>query len=183
MSHQVPRTSQLRRLPLPSTDPPFDDELGLLPRPVRRRHSYLVRSGHAPASSSSEAAPSAAPSGQPARRGNHTSQPVAALPDPRRWCARVTQALVEAAFGNRPLQQLLGWTSTEVYRVLTTIVSRGTRAAPVAAPTVRSIRVCQVSPGVVEAAAVLQARNRVRALALRLEAAGGRWVCTAFELV
>ncbi|WP_420813899.1 Rv3235 family protein [Phytoactinopolyspora endophytica] len=105
------------------------------------------------------------------------------LPDPRRWCARLAQAAVESIQGRRPLQQLLRWTTEEVYDWLAGQAAARRDVPPGPRPSIRSVRVCEVNTHVFEAAAVLQMGERTRALALRCEARRGRWVCTVFDLI
>jgi Family of unknown function (DUF6459) len=97
----------------------------------------------------------------------------------------MAQAMVEVFLGARPATQLRRWTSDAVYgqirrrgqlnRVAESH-SRRTRAASRVA--VRSVRVCEVADGVVEAAAVVDDAVRVRVMALRFERAEGAWRCT-----
>lgn len=179
----------LRRLPLPTIDPPYDDELGVLRTPPQAR---LRQPGTSAPIQGTLTLPIEGERLTPAAQAvaspsagivRPLPSPATALPDPRRWCARVAQALVEILYGKRPVQQLLNWTSRSVYHLLASHVAASARATPVAAPSVRSVRLCEVNGEVVEACAVLQAGARARALAFRLEADGTRWVCTALELV
>lgn len=113
------------------------------------------------------------------------------LPDARRWAAHVGQALVEVMHGARPPAQVLRWTSPEVYTV---VARRGALAARRAGHNlrqgegitrsvrVRTARVCHPRDDVAEACLVVLDRQRVRALALRLEGRDGRWVVTALEV-
>ncbi|WP_157987437.1 Rv3235 family protein [Jiangella endophytica] len=104
------------------------------------------------------------------------------LPDPRRWTARLAQSALECLHGRRPVQQLVRWTAEPVYREL----NRQAVAqddAPTVRPRIRSLRVCRVSASVAEASVVVQLGPVVRAVAVRLEADDGRWLCTAFEVV
>ena len=48
------------------------------------------------------------------------------LPDPRPWAARFVQALVEIQSGDRPLSQLLRWTTAEVYALTAKQVAQRT---------------------------------------------------------
>lgn len=113
----------------------------------------------------------------------------ASLPDPRPWAARFAQALVEVLAGQRPLGQLVRWTSGEVYESLATRVVAPWPAAPSPSvrrpaerPVVRSVRVDQPADGVAEVSAVVRGEGRARAVALRLEGLDGRWQCTALQL-
>jgi Family of unknown function (DUF6459) len=105
------------------------------------------------------------------------------LPDPEVWSRRMAQAVAEVLCGVRPVAQLARWTSRDVYESLRRRGSRtATRAVPDRRAVVRSVRVGLPTPGVVEACAVVVARGRVQAVALRLEGADGRWRMTALEL-
>ncbi|WP_166356217.1 Rv3235 family protein [Phytoactinopolyspora limicola] len=179
-----------RRLQPPSTEPPYDDEAGTVPathprlRPVGTIRtaqeslplSVRPRQSLTRAAPASRTTPSLVPGPTPSRRGT-------GLAEPRRWCSRIAQALAEVLYGRRPLHQLSQWVSDDVQFALTRRVAAQRRTVPGPAPSVRTIRVCTVNPQVVEASVVLQVGSRVRALALRLDAAGDQWVCTALELV
>jgi hypothetical protein len=109
------------------------------------------------------------------------------LPPPAPWVARLAPAIMEVIAGERPASQLQRWTTREIHETLT---RRGAaalrhpagrdRAAP--CRTVRSVRICPVAPGVVEASAVVIGAERARAIALRLETIRGRWLVTACEV-
>lgn len=106
------------------------------------------------------------------------------LPDPRRWTARLAQSALECLHGRRPVQQLIRWTAEPVYRDLSrTVAAQEEAPVPAARPRIRSLRVCRVTASVAEASVVVQVGPAVRAVAVRLEADDGRWLCTAFEVV
>jgi len=48
---------------------------------------------------------------------------------------------------------------------------------------VRRVQVCDVLNGVAEIAVVMSRREKVWALALRMELVGGRWLCCHLEVV
>ena len=107
-----------------------------------------------------------------------------------RWVHRFVQATVEIVGGDRPVSQLLRWTSGQVYADLhrrAVLVGRagghqpGTRAVQPVRPQVVSVHACFVSPRVAEATARVRYGPRSRALALRFERRGDRWICTAAE--
>jgi hypothetical protein len=116
-----------------------------------------------------------------------TPTPRAELPDPRRWTARLVQASVEARQGDRPMAQLLRWTTREVYDRLTREASATqaslTRRRGTVRPIVRSLHLDEPADGVVEACAVVDDGDRSRAVALRLEGLDGRWLCTALTVL
>lgn len=162
----------LRVLPRPPLDPPYDDEVeaslvveGSLalafPPPVAALPLRLV--------------PPAAPPPPPGQRP---------VPDPRPWCRRLAQALVEVLAGVRSAAQLSPHATLEVLAQLERGAGRLTARAtgPALRPTLRSMRVCLPCPGVAEVCGVIDVGDRRRAVALRVEARSGRWQCTALEI-
>lgn len=105
----------------------------------------------------------------------------------RPWAARFAQAVVEALGGDRPVTQLVRWTSRAVYadldrRAQVVATVRGARSGRMVRPQVRSLHVFQPSPSTAEISVHVRHGERSRALAARLEQRSGRWVCTALEL-
>ncbi|WGL54224.1 Rv3235 family protein [Nocardioides sp. BP30] len=106
------------------------------------------------------------------------------------WVSRFAQAAVEIVGGDRPVSQLLRWTSADVYAELerrAVLVARAGhhqpgqgRVQPVR-PKVLSAHSFFVTPQVVEASVHVRYGARSRALAARFETRQGRWVCTALE--
>lgn len=106
----------------------------------------------------------------------------------RQWAARFAQAVVEVLGGDRPLQQMLRWTSQRVYGELErrlAILSRtqdaGRRRRTVR-PQVRSVHVFHPTPRSAEVSVHVRHGQRSRAIAARLEHSGGRWQCTVLQL-
>ena len=106
----------------------------------------------------------------------------------RLWAARFAQATVEVLGGDRPLAQLLRWTSAGVYQDLdrrVRILAR-TAAAPqrrrAIRPQVRSVHVSHPQPDSAEVSVHVRYGDRSRALAARLERRNGRWTCVALQL-
>jgi hypothetical protein len=108
------------------------------------------------------------------------------------WALTFGQATVEVVLGDRPVSQLVRWTTPPIYRELAyraRVVAQATlRQAgghgprrPAVRPQVRRVRACFVAAGVAEVAFTVQYGARHRAIAARLEAQGGRWQCTALE--
>jgi len=106
------------------------------------------------------------------------------------WVHRYVQATVEIVGGDRPASQLLRWTTGAVYADLhrrAVLVGRagghepGVRRVQPVRPHVVSVHTSFVSPLVVETSARVRYGVRSRALALRFERRGDRWVCTAME--
>lgn len=177
----------VRRLPLPQSQPPYDDEIGAEPPgPERRRRVSGGHPGPVQGTLALDAPFDARAAPRPQLRlvpeHEHADHRPAALPDPRRWTAKLAQAAIESLAGRRPLQQLTRWTDEAVYRALVRrAASRATTS--LIRPQVRSIRICEVNDTVAEASIVLQYGPRASAVAVRLEAADGRWLCTAFDFV
>jgi hypothetical protein len=103
-------------------------------------------------------------------------------PNPR--IRQFAQAIAEVLAGARPVGQLEDAVTLEVLAVLARAAGRLGRCAghPTRRPVVRAIHVDAPSPGVAEAAVVIDTGVRVQAIALRLEADRGRWRCTALAL-
>ena len=196
-----PTTSALRRLPVPDCQPPFDDEIAdrsVLGGPASRPHTHdgtavqgtlalaFVLPTGLPATPEAppglRLVPAPVPTSDP--DGDFGPQPTGrhALPDPRGWSGRFVQALVEVMAGDRPLAQLVRWTSTEVYDLVGARASSTARARAAARATVRSVHVTEPDDGVAEVAATVRRGPRLSAVALRLEGLDGRWQCTALEL-
>lgn len=104
------------------------------------------------------------------------------------WAARFAQATVEVLGGDRPVTQLLRWTTARVYadldrrvRVLGQRTPPAQRLRPVR-PQVRSVHVCRPSALAAEVSVHVRHGSRSRALAARLERRDGRWVCVALQL-
>lgn len=153
--------------PAPRREPPFDDDLA--GPPAATVHDQWL------------------PFDAPPRRIAPVARPLrpVGLPDPAVWGRRLLVALVESAGGRRPLNQLGSLLSFAVTRGLATEFER---AATARAPhwlrraTVSSVRASEPAAGVAELCAVLDTGTRVRAIALRCEDRGGRWVCTRIQL-
>lgn len=106
------------------------------------------------------------------------------------WVGRFGQAAVEIVGGDRPVTQLLRWTSAAVYAELerrAELVGRAGRHRPGQArvqpvrPKVVSVHSFFVTPLVVETSVHVRYGMRSRALAARFEASDGRWICTALQ--
>jgi len=104
------------------------------------------------------------------------------------WAARFAQATVEVLGGDRPLPQLLRWTTARVYQDLDRRVRILGRTAPAPTrlrtirPQVRSVHVFQPQPGSAEVSVHVRHGQRSRAIAARLERRHGRWTCVALQL-
>ncbi|GAB2740453.1 Rv3235 family protein [Sinomonas soli] len=110
----------------------------------------------------------------------------------RKVAAAITRATMEVLAGTRPVQQLAPWLHRDLLASvqLRADLSRAARegsSGPSArahrAASIRSSHARPVGPGLYEAAVVVADAVRCRAVALRLEAAGGsRWQVTALEI-
>jgi hypothetical protein len=190
--HLDRRPTVARRLPLPASAPPFDDEL---PRQdtvvgIRRDEHPWARHAVVPPTQGALALSFSLPGGVPAEpeasselRLLTAAAPTEALPDPTRWTARLAQAIVESLYGPRPIQQLLRWTDDRVYRGLAQLAAGRPPGSRHLAPQLRAVRVCRVADRIAEATVVVQIGPRCRSLALRLIADESRWVCVSFDLV
>jgi len=111
-----------------------------------------------------------------------------ALDDVHLWSARFAQAVVEVIGGDRPLTQLVRWTTKRVYSDLGRRVRILARTSPSAQrlrtlrPQVRSVHVFQPTPDTAEVSVHVRHGHRSRALAARLELDDGRWQCTVLQL-
>ncbi|MEZ5096660.1 MAG: Rv3235 family protein [Nocardioides sp.] len=94
--------------------------------------------------------------------------------------------------GDRPVSQVLRWTSAEVYADLArraVLVARaggrppglGRMAGPAVRPQVAGVRTSVVAAEAVEVSVHVRHGARSRAIAARLEVRGGRWQCVALE--
>jgi len=108
--------------------------------------------------------------------------------DVRVWAARFAQGVVEVLGCDRPLPQLVRWTSRRVYldlerrlRILgqTSVSEQRLRTIR---PQVRSVHVCHPTPESAEVSVHVRHGCRSRALAARLELRQGHWQCTALQL-
>lgn len=185
-------TPPLRRLPVPSWEPPYDDEPG---GAAHRRHSRPATQGTLALAFVLPSGVSALPSTpadlwlvQPRTAEDEADEidfgpqrtERSSLPAPHGWAARFVQAIVEVLCAERPSSQLVRWTSAEVYDEVAARVLAERTDRPRAV--VRSVHVTEPAEGVAEVAALVRRGARCTAVALRLEGLDGRWQCTALEL-
>lgn len=114
-------------------------------------------------------------------------RPEPSLPDPGAIATPLAQALVEVLAGRRPVVQMVRWTSPAVYAAITaraTVAHRrrlttngsGVRVA------VRRVIVTRPREDVAEVSIVVIDGSRVRAIALQLRGANGRWTVEALQV-
>ncbi len=100
------------------------------------------------------------------------------------WAATFIQAIVEVIASDRPVTQLVRWTSRPVYTEITQrqrLVAQH-RSATSTRPCrqhVATVRVSRPSEGCAEVAARVTFGPRSRAIAARLDYLRDRWLCTA----
>lgn len=141
--------------------------------------------------------PRQGPPAVPPRQARPKSPGAAVVPIDRRlrrsieeWAHRFTQAAVEIVGGDRPVSQLVRWTTAEVYadlRLRAHLVARAgghqpglARVQPVR-PRVQSVHTCFVTDDIVECGVHVRHGERSRAVAVRFERVGQRWICTALD--
>ncbi|WP_018505457.1 Rv3235 family protein [Parafrankia discariae] len=100
-------------------------------------------------------------------------------PDPRRTAAVVVRVIIEVLSGARPAAHLAPWSTAALQSDFERTASSLATRQP---SQVRSVRVSEPLPGVAEVSAVVSRGARVRALALRMEHAAGRWQVTTLQL-
>jgi hypothetical protein len=103
------------------------------------------------------------------------------------WAARFAQATIEVLGGDRPVTQLLRWTTTRVYVDLdrrVRILGRSAPPVPLRSvrPQVHSVHVFRPTPTAAEVSVHVRHGTRSRALAARLERRDDRWLCVALQL-
>lgn len=184
----VPTVLGIHRIPVPQTEPPYDDELpGAGPLRVAPGQSPLALTFAEPVGPPRPVPDlrlvPPLPVGVDDEGGSRT--PRSALPAPGGVAGALVQAVLEVQVGRRPVTQLLRLTSASVYEDLdraVTLVARRPGRRQLASSRVRSVRVHEYAGAVAEVSAVVQRGDRYRAVALRLEGLDGRWQCTALEL-
>lgn len=160
----------LRVLPAPPNSPPYDDEPG--PRPLL----HLVPD-----------APDLVETALGAFDESHwfseDRTPSADLPSAEKATVVLLQALVEVLAGARPLVQLRRQLSMELYAELRERLE-GRTPRLTARPEQRCVRSvhAQLRPeGIAEICAMVLRRDKLAAIALRLEGQAGAWICTELE--
>lgn len=107
------------------------------------------------------------------------------------WAHRFTQAAVEIAGGDRPVTQLLRWTTPAVYEdlarraqlVRASVLREAScgRRLQAVRPQVASIHTCWVEAEAAEVSARVRYGHRSRAVAVRFERRADRWQAVALE--
>lgn len=106
-----------------------------------------------------------------------------------KWARMYCQAAVDIVGGDRPVTQVLRWSSAQVFADLAERSATVARAAgpyrhqrpsPIR-PKVLSVHSCFLAADVVEVSAHVRRGRRSHALATRFESRGGRWLCTVLQ--
>ena len=193
----LPDAAAIRLCLIPDSAPPYDVEVAAASPP-----GAFPRLGAGPASSGPEA-PHGGPrpsrpdppgrAEEPGRAG--PPEPPAAPSSPGQpgsppgWPGQFVQVLAETLAGSRPPRQLVPWTTERArdrIRQLGPLLSAGQQ------PRIRRVMICYPTADAMEMAVVVVFGQRVHALALRLERAGGQanvsraaqpgsWLCVAVE--
>jgi len=164
----APAPARLRLVvrPAPRREPPFDDELGDL----------------APPAAWNQPLPFPAPPRVPA--ASLPPRPDT-LPQPGPWTRRLLVGLIESADGRRAVQQLSPLLGFAITRALGADFERAAESGTrhwLHRASVQSVRSTEPAAGVAELCATLRVGERIRAVAVRLEATGDRWRCTRLQL-
>ena len=183
MTTTAPAALGMRRLAPGGQQPPGD-----IAKPPARHYAQQTLALDLPEPSGTRLAPGPTELGVLNGGGSRRSGSwPAGIPDAHDWAARFVQAIVEVIGGDRPVSQLVRWTSEPVYvdmtrrvKILgaTTAASRGRASRP----QVQSVHICQPRDEVAEVAAHIRHGVRSRAVAARLEIVQGRWLCTALQM-
>lgn len=112
------------------------------------------------------------------------------LPDPEPLISNLTRCVIEILAGAREIEQIARWVSEDVYRHIlkrVMIAERGRRARGTVATrpafTLGNIHLSEPRDGVIESVTIVNARARVRAVAIRLEGTDGRWRATVISVL
>jgi Family of unknown function (DUF6459) len=172
----LPDAVAVRRLPLPASAPPYDDQ-SRAPRP---RSADTGRP-------QTQAKRDQQPPPPPSARDLHAGADRPAAPGSGEWPGQFAQALAEALAGSRPARQVTPWTTEQARRRISQL---GPVLKADQRPRVRRVLTSVPDTDIVEMTVIIGVGPRIRAMAVRLERAGpgrahpGRerqWLCTAIE--
>jgi hypothetical protein len=104
------------------------------------------------------------------------------MPCPARTVARFAAALLEVEAGARPRRQLEPLCHPTLWEALARRLTHGGGPA-ITCRSLRRVHIQEHTPGVVDGVAVLQRGARVEPVAMRLDAATGRWQVTELQYV
>lgn len=163
---------RFRAVPLPRVEPPYDDELPIELSPASLSGCVVLL------------LPGMTDIGRGTRRpSSRRGAPLPVLaPAPGPWAVRFVRVVFEVVAGTRLPGQLTGWATPEIATRLARRAARMRRGGDRPATSIRSVRVGQPRPGAAEVCVVIGWNERIRAIALRMEAQDNGWRCCAFEL-
>lgn len=122
------------------------------------------------------------------KRREEEPKPPAERADPKQWGARMTLAAFEIMLGRRPAGQLARIVDSRTLHTLAVHTNRYAaarrlkRTGTQMRPRLTSIRCYQPHPDAAEITAVVHDGERIRAVAMRMNARGTQWLTTAFEI-
>jgi Family of unknown function (DUF6459) len=172
----LPDAVAVRRIPLPESAPPYDDE----------SRATAAEPRESPGETSRADSPAWPPAATRRTRPALSGRPVPE-PDADEWRGQFAQALAETLAGSRAPRQLAPWTTEQARKRISQlgpVLRAGQR------PRVRRVLTSAPDSGVVEMTVIIGVGQRVHALAVRLERtppgrghpdAGQQWRCTAIE--
>jgi hypothetical protein len=108
--------------------------------------------------------------------------PWAGLPPPATIVGGIAMAMLEIEAGCRSVAQLERICTPELWSMLEQTVLRRGGPFPAGNALIR-VHCQENSPGLADAVAVVRRGQRVQAMAMRLDASGGRWVVTTLEVL
>ena len=166
-------------VPLPDSEPPFDDERSptdrvRMLRPTVRRRRTVYRSEMAVPAKVLTKVPRWSSDSDIGIRPTRARE----LPAVARPATMLARGLIEALSGVRPLEQLRAHCAPEIFAGLEDLPM----VPGPGLPALLSVRSCEPGDGVAEVTAVFRRAGRVRALAFRLQGLDGRWRMTALQV-
>ena len=112
------------------------------------------------------------------------------LPEPSEFVRYLAPAVMEVLGGVRPIAQLGGMVTEDIYQRLKSRAAAGaqdrfTHAKKLAWPNITVGRIHQEfsRPNVAQCVILLEIEKRTRAVAIRLEGFHGRWIATAITVL
>lgn len=105
---------------------------------------------------------------------------IASDKNPEPWSKLLACAIIDSVEGRRDVRTLSRWIARDLFPKLTSCCAELEERHPKPARA-HSARSWQPSPGVAEVAVTLWDRDRLRAVAMRLERPRNRWLVTALE--
>jgi hypothetical protein len=157
---------------VPATEPPYRD--GETPEPPGQRELPLVHL----LDTGLPAVPVA-----PVRPVQVERLVGGSVPDPTGQAARLAQGVLEVLAGDRPLAQLLPWTTRAVHSDLARYLAalREHARPDRSRVAIHRIRISRPADDVAEVCVIVRTPIRWHALALRLEYRDARWLCSELE--